>query len=64
MTLLKALPLIALSIWGLAVSGGAPAPAGLPAFGAFEAAALVTLYAFIGFEKQRRFGRRDQHART
>ena len=49
-TLLKTLPLIGLSIWGLAASGGAPAPTALPAFGAFEAAALVTLYAFIGFE--------------
>lgn len=49
-TLLKAVPLVGLSIWGLAATGGPPAPAELPAFGAFEAVALVTLYAFIGFE--------------
>ncbi len=49
-TVLKAVPLIGLAIWGLAASGGAPAPTALPEFGAFEAAALVTLYAFIGFE--------------
>jgi APA family basic amino acid/polyamine antiporter len=49
-TALKAVPLIGLAVWGLAASGGAPAPASLPAFGALEAAALVTLYAFIGFE--------------
>ena len=49
-TLFKALPLVGLAIWGLASTGGAQAPAKLPDFGTFEAAALVTLYAFIGFE--------------
>ena len=47
---LKALPLVLLAIWALGVSGGAPAPDALPEFGALEAAALLTLYAFIGFE--------------
>lgn len=49
-TLAKALPLVALAIWALAQSGGAPMPAELPEFGALEAAALMTLYAFVGFE--------------
>ena len=49
-TLLKALPLIVLAIWGLIEAGGAPTPGKLPSFGALEAAALLTLYAFIGFE--------------
>lgn len=48
-TLLKALPLVGLAIWAIAANAP-PAPGPLPAFGAFEAAALVTLYAFIGFE--------------
>ena len=50
LTLLKALPLVALAVWGLSASGGVPAPVELPDFGTFEAAALLTLYAFIGFE--------------
>ena len=49
LTLLKALPLVALALWALASSGAAPAGPP-PAFGAFEAAALATLYAFVGFE--------------
>lgn len=49
-TILKALPLVGLAIWALARAGGAPAPGPLPSFGALEAAALLTLYAFIGFE--------------
>jgi len=49
-SLLKALPLVALAIGALIASGGI-APAGqLPEFGALESAALITLYAFIGFE--------------
>lgn len=51
LTLLKATPLVVFAIWGLIEVGGAvPAPGPLPEFGAFEAAALVILYAFIGFE--------------
>ena len=50
LSLMKAIPLILLAIGGLAFAGGAPAPGELPQFGALEAAALVTLYAFIGFE--------------
>lgn len=50
-TLLKALPLVGLAIWGLAQAGGAPAPGALPSFSTLEAAALLTLYAFIGFEQ-------------
>lgn len=50
-TLLKALPLVALAIWALVQVGGAPAPGKLPSFSALEAAALLILYAFIGFEQ-------------
>ena len=50
-TLMKALPLVALAIWGLASAGGSVgAPVPLPALAGVEAAALVVLYAFIGFE--------------
>ena len=49
-SLLKVLPLVLLGIGGLIAAGGAPAPTALPEFGALEAAALLTLYAFIGFE--------------
>jgi amino acid transporter len=50
-TLLKGLPLVGLAIWGLVETAGAlPPPGPLPALGAVEAAALVILYAFIGFE--------------
>lgn len=49
-SLLKALPLVLLGIGGLIAAGGAPAPTALPEFGALEAVALLTLYAFIGFE--------------
>lgn len=49
LSLLKALPLVALAIWGLASFGAAPTGSP-PVFGAFEAAALATLYAFVGFE--------------
>ncbi|MEO6199497.1 MAG: APC family permease [Sphingomicrobium sp.] len=49
-TILKALPLVGLAVWALAQAGGAPAPEPLPSFGSLESAALLTLYAFIGFE--------------
>jgi len=50
-TVLKVLPLVALAIWGLVQAGGAPVPGKLPSFSTLEAAALLTLYAFIGFEQ-------------
>lgn len=51
LTLLKALPLIALALWGLAWSAGNwPPPGPPPPFTAMEAAALIILYAFVGFE--------------
>ena len=49
-SLLKALPLVAVAAWALIESGGVELSGPLPEFGAFEAAALITLYAFIGFE--------------
>ena len=51
LTLLKALPLIGvalLSLWLFADSIPDPGPP--PAFGALEGAALIVLYAFVGFE--------------
>jgi len=50
LTLLKALPLIVLAIWGLAAADALPAPGPAPALSAMEAAALLILYAFVGFE--------------
>lgn len=51
LTLLKAAPLILLAIAGLIVAGGSiPAPSAPPSFGALEGAALLVLYAFVGFE--------------
>jgi len=51
LTLLKALPLIGLAIWGLIHAAGAlPPPGPPPPLSAVEGAALVILYAFIGFE--------------
>lgn len=51
LTLLKALPLIALAIWGLISAAGAwPPPGPPPPLTAMEAAALIVLYAFVGFE--------------
>jgi basic amino acid/polyamine antiporter, APA family len=50
LTLAKALPLIALAIWGLAAADGLPAPGPLPALSALEGSALLVLYAFVGFE--------------
>lgn len=50
-TLLKALPVIGLAILGLALFGGRlSAPASLPPLSGVEAAALIILYAFVGFE--------------
>jgi amino acid transporter len=51
LTLLKAVPLVALALWGLAdAAQGLPAPGPVPPLSALEARALVLLYAFVGFE--------------
>jgi amino acid transporter len=50
LTLLKGLPLLLLALWGLFAAGAIPAPGSLPPLSGIEAAALVVLYAFIGFE--------------
>jgi basic amino acid/polyamine antiporter, APA family len=51
LTLMKALPLIGLAVWGLVAAAAAlPAPGPPPPLSAIEGAALVILYAFIGFE--------------
>ncbi|HLL30834.1 MAG TPA: APC family permease [Allosphingosinicella sp.] len=51
LTLLKAAPLVFVAILGLVMAGGAiEAPSGAPPFSDLEAAALLILYAFIGFE--------------
>jgi len=51
LTLLKALPLIVLAFWGLAHSAGSwPPPGAPPTISTMEAAALIILYAFVGFE--------------
>jgi APA family basic amino acid/polyamine antiporter len=50
LTLAKALPLVGLALWGLAEAAAIPAPGAPPAFSAVEGAALLILYAFIGFE--------------
>jgi len=51
LTLLKAAPLLFVAILGLAAAGGAiEAPSGTPPFSDLEAAALLILYAFVGFE--------------
>jgi amino acid transporter len=51
LTLLKAAPLLFVAILGLIVAGGAiQAPAALPPITELEAAALLILYAFVGFE--------------
>lgn len=50
-TLLKALPLVGLALWGLwAAADRLPPPGPPPPLGEVEAAALIILYAFIGFE--------------
>lgn len=51
LTVLKALPLLAMALLGLVLAGGRlEAPSALPPIGALEAAALLILYAFVGFE--------------
>ena len=50
LTLLKALPLIVFAIAGLAWFGPPSAPEALPPRPELEAAALLILYAFVGFE--------------
>jgi APA family basic amino acid/polyamine antiporter len=51
LTLLKALPLVGLAIWGLAAAAdGIPPPGPPPPLSAIEASALLLLYAFVGFE--------------
>jgi amino acid transporter len=51
LTVLKALPLIAMAVAGLAAVGSAiEIPAALPPLDEVEAAALLVLYAFVGFE--------------
>jgi basic amino acid/polyamine antiporter, APA family len=51
LTLLKALPLVVLAIWGLSqAANGLPPPGPPPPLSALEASALVILYAFVGFE--------------
>lgn len=49
-TLIKALPLVALALGALAMSGGVKLSGELPELGTLGAAALLTLYAFLGFE--------------
>jgi basic amino acid/polyamine antiporter, APA family len=51
LTLLKAAPLILMAIAGLVVAGGQlEMPEALPPLGEVELAALLVLYAFVGFE--------------
>lgn len=50
LTLLKLAPLLVLAFWGLASADALPAPGPLPSLSGIEAAALLTLYAFVGFE--------------
>lgn len=51
LTLLKAAPLLGMALLGLVLAGGSiEPPAGLPPLGELEAAALLVLYAFVGFE--------------
>lgn len=51
LTLLKAAPLVIVAVLGLVMAGDAiPAPAALPPLSELEAAALLVLYAFVGFE--------------
>lgn len=50
LTLFKALPLVALALWGLTSAPAVAAPIALPASGALAGVALVIFYAFIGFE--------------
>ncbi len=51
LTLLKALPLLLIGGWALvAFADRIPAPGSAPELGGVEAAALLILYAFVGFE--------------
>ena len=51
LTLLKAAPLLFVAVLGLIVAGGSiQAPSGPPPLSELEAAALLILYAFVGFE--------------
>jgi amino acid transporter len=51
LTLLKATPLFLVALLGLIVAGGAiETPSGTPPLSDLEAAALLVLYAFVGFE--------------
>ena len=51
LTLLKAAPLLLVAVVGLVVAGGTiDGPSGVPPLGELEAAALIILYAFVGFE--------------
>jgi amino acid transporter len=51
LTLLKALPLVALALWGLShAARGLPPPTPVPPLSALELNALLLLYAFVGFE--------------
>jgi amino acid transporter len=50
LTLLKALPLVALAIMGLVVAGGSLQAPSAPPLSQVEVAALLVLYAFVGFE--------------
>ncbi|HEX8574458.1 MAG TPA: APC family permease [Allosphingosinicella sp.] len=51
LTLLKAAPLLFVAVMGLVVAGGTiEGPSGVPPLSDLEAAALLILYAFIGFE--------------
>ena len=50
LTVLKATPLIVLALWGLVAAGAVEMPARLPPLGEVEIAALLVLYAFVGFE--------------
>ena len=51
LTLGKAAPLVVAALFGLVVAGASiPAPSGVPPLDQLEAAALLILYAFVGFE--------------
>jgi amino acid transporter len=51
LTLLKAAPLLFVALMGLVVAGGTiEVPSGVPPLSELEAAALLILYAFVGFE--------------
>lgn len=50
LTILKAAPLIGMAIYGLIVSAGPALPTALPPLSEVEVAALLVLYAFVGFE--------------